>query len=171
MTSPATSPTSLPRPPRRTHPLAYVLTGGLVAGTLDIVFAMTFWAWKADIPAVRILQSVAAGLLGEASFEGGLETAALGFALHFFIALTMAIVYYVAARRWPLLWRRAAPCGALYGLMLYVVMNLVVVPLSAASPGSRDPLWMVLSIGVHIFLIGMPIALFVRQGLLEAGRS
>ena len=54
------------------------------------------------------------------------------------------------------------------GFFLYLVMNLVVVPLSAARPGSRDPVWIGLSVAVHMLLIGIPIALFVRQGLVEA---
>jgi hypothetical protein len=70
--------TSCPLPNQRTHPLAYVLAGGLIAGTLDIVYAYTFWAVKSKIPAQRIFQDVAAGLLGEASFQGGWSTAALG---------------------------------------------------------------------------------------------
>ena len=40
-------------------------------------------------------------------------------------------------------------CGALYGLVLYVMMNCIVVPLSAAGPGSKDPLWIALSIVAH----------------------
>lgn len=151
---------------RRTHPLAYVLTGGLVAGTLDLVFAMVFWAWRAELPALRILQSVAAGVLGPTAFEGGLETGLLGLVLHFFIALSMAVAYYAAARRWPLLWQRPVAWGAAYGLLLYAIMNFVVVPLSAAT-GSGDPVFTVWSLGVHVFLVGMPIALFVRQGLVQ----
>jgi hypothetical protein len=63
-------------PLRRSHPLVFVVAGGLVAGTLDIAYACVFWAIKRDVPVQRILQSVAAGLLGEASFEGGGATAA-----------------------------------------------------------------------------------------------
>jgi uncharacterized membrane protein YagU involved in acid resistance len=140
-----------------------VLAGGLVAGTLDIVYACAFWALKAGVPPRRILQSVAAGLLGRASFEGGAATAALGLALHFLIATSMSAAYYLVARRWPLLWRRPVPCGAAYGLILYGVMNYIVVPLSAAGPGSKDPLWIALSIAVHVLLIGIPIALFARR--------
>jgi predicted ABC-type sugar transport system permease subunit len=76
-----------------------VVAGGLVAGTLDIVYACLFWALKRDVPAQQILQSVAAGLLGKASFEGGAATAALGLALHFLIALSMSAVYYLVSRR------------------------------------------------------------------------
>jgi uncharacterized membrane protein YagU involved in acid resistance len=155
--------TSSSIPGRRAHPLGLVLAGGLVAGTLDIAYACIFWSLKRDVPAQRILQSVAAGLLGDASFEGGGATAALGLSLHFLIALSMSVVYYLAARRWPLLRQRPVACGAAYGLLLYVVMNYVVVPLSAAGRGSKDPLWITLSIAVHVLLIGIPIALFTRR--------
>jgi hypothetical protein len=148
---------------RRAHPWTFVLAGGLVAGTLDIVYACAFWALKAGVPARRILQSVAAGLLGRASFEGGAATAALGLALHFLIATSMSAAYYLVARRWPLLWRRPIPCGVLYGLLLYAIMNHVVVPLSAAGAGSKDPLWIGLSVAVHALLIGVPIAVLTRR--------
>lgn len=143
-----------------------VLAGGLVAGTLDILYAIVFWGVKANVPALRILQSVAAGLLGRESFEGGAASAGLGFALHYFIALTMSAVYYGVARRWAFLVQRPWLAGAAYGGLLYQVMNYIVVPLSAAPPGSKDPLWVLCSIAVHMLLIGIPIALFGRRALL-----
>ena len=137
-----------------------------MAGTLDITYAWLFWAVKAGVSAQRIFQSVAAGLLGKASFEGGAATAALGLALHFFIATTMSVVYYLVARRWALLWQRPVPCGLLYGLLLYLIMNFIVVPLSAAGGGgSKDPLWVAMSVAVHALLIGLPIALFTRRAI------
>ena len=142
---------------------AGILTGGVVAGTLDITYACVFWALKSGVPPRRIFQSVAAGLLGPASFEGGVATAALGLLLHFFIATTMSLVYFVAAGRFPVLLRRAFLCGTIYGLLLYAVMNYIVVPLSAASAGPRDPLWIGLSVLVHMFLIGVPIAVIIRS--------
>jgi hypothetical protein len=138
--------------------------GGLVAGTLDITYACVYWGLKRNVPAQRILQSVAAGLLGKASFEGGGKTAALGLALHYLIALSMSGAYYLVARRWTLLWQRPLLAGAAYGLLLYAIMNYIVVPLSAAGGGgSQDPLWISLSLAVHALLIGVPIALFVRR--------
>jgi hypothetical protein len=140
-----------------------VLAGGLVAGTLDITYACIFWAIKADLPARRIFQSVAAGLLGNASFEGGTATAALGLGLHYFIACSMAVAYHLVARQWSALRDRPVLMGAAYGLLLYGIMNFIVVPLSrAGGGGAKDPLWVGLSIAVHMLLIGIPIALFVR---------
>ena len=80
-----------------------------------------------------------------------------------------ACAAYLVARRWPLLYERAVPCGAAYGLLLYVIMNYIVVPLSAAGHGgAKDPLWVGLSIVVHAVLIGIPIALFTRRALRPA---
>jgi hypothetical protein len=60
-------------------------------------------------------------------------------------------------------------CGGGYGLLLYGIMNYVVVPLSAAGGrhGPGDPLWITLSVAVHVLLIGMPIAIFARRALQE----
>lgn len=158
-------------PAQRPAPWVFVLAGGLVAGTLDIAYACTFWAAKADVTAQSIFQSVAAGLLGEASYAGGARTAALGLALHFMIATTMSAAYYLAARRWAVLGQRPLLCGVWYGLLLYAIMNFVVVPLSAAGVASQDALWIGLSIAVHALLIGVPIALATRAsgGHVETG--
>jgi uncharacterized membrane protein YagU involved in acid resistance len=156
---------------RRFHPAVLVLAGGLVAGTLDIAYAYSFWAIKRAVPMRRILQSVAAGLLGKESFTGGVATAALGLALHYSIAVSMALTYYVIARRWPVLWQRPLPCGTAYGLLLYGIMNYVVVPLSAAGPRSRDPLWVALSVAAHVLLVGIPIAIFIRYAAASPAHS
>src|SRR5262245_23045261 len=133
------------------RPWAFVLAGGLLAGALDITYAWLFWAIKAGVTPPRIFRSVAAGWLGPSAVRGGAATAALGLATHFFIAITVSAVYYVLARRIGVLWRRPWSMGALYGALVYVVMNYVVVPLSAAPKGSTDPLWVGLSIVVPLY--------------------
>ncbi len=153
---------------RPRSPWPAVVLGGLVAGVLDIAYACIFWAIKAGVPPGRIFQSVAAGLLGrEAAAAGGASTAALGLALHFLIALTVAVAYYTAARYAAALWRRPWLYGALYGVGVYGVMQYVVVPLSRAGGGGGRPnlLWDVLSILVHAFGIGVPVALAARAAL------
>jgi hypothetical protein len=84
---------------RMKKPWVYVLTGGLVAGTFDITYACTFWWLKRGVLPTRVFQSVASGLLGDASFTGGWRTALLGLVLHYFIATSMAVTYYLFARR------------------------------------------------------------------------
>ena len=149
----------------------FVLTGGVVAGTFDIVYACVFWAIKRGVSPLRILQRVASGWLGPASLTGGLASAALGLVTHFFIATSMSVTYYLVARRWPALWERPVPYGTAYGLLLYGIMNYIVVPLSAAGPSSKDPVWVGMSIAVHMLLIGLPIALFARRAMLTDLRA
>lgn len=146
-------------------PWSQVLLGGLVAGTFDITYACAFWWLKRGVLPTRVFQSVAAGLLGDASFAGGWATALLGLLLHYCIATSMAIAYFLFARGWPELWQRPLRYGPIYGVLLYGIMNYVVVPLSAARPGSKDPVWITLSIAVHAFLIGTPCAIFVARAM------
>jgi len=147
---------------RRWTPAQAVLLGTLTVGTLDLLDALVFFGARGIAP-IRIPQSIASGLLGLAAFDGGLPTAALGVLLHYFIALVIVSLYYLASRRWPVLTRHPLLCGALYGAVAYVVMTFVVVPLSAA-PMKPPSLPVVIANGllIHILGIGIPSALFAR---------
>ncbi|MHB1058473.1 MAG: hypothetical protein ACYC0F_11420 [Rhodanobacter sp.] len=136
---------------------------GLLLGTLDLVYACTYWGLLHGVPPSRILQGIAAGLLGARAFAGGAATAWLGALLHYAIMQAMVFAYAAASRRAALLLRRPWPCGLLYGLLLYVAMNAIVLPLSAAGRVPTLPGWVIGSIVVHMALIGLPIALAVRR--------
>src|SRR5918997_4290552 len=115
----------------RPRALDTILGGGLVVGLLDGLFALVFYGLVLGVKPLRIFQSVAAGVLGRASFEGGTRTFALGVLLHFAVATCIAAVYYAASLKLPVLIRRAVPCGLIYGMLAYLGMNYVVIPLSA----------------------------------------
>lgn len=133
-----------------------------IAGTLDIVYAIVFHGMR-GVPAVRILQSVASGLLGAPAYRGGVQTALLGLALHFAIMFAIAALFVAASRRLALLGKHAVAAGAMYGLAVYIVMNYVVLPLSA-FPQRGTPATLVIALGllVHVVLVGIPIALCAR---------
>lgn len=155
---------SVDNAPAYKRPLAAetILYGGLVVGILDALDAVIFFGLKGISP-VRIFQSVAGGLLGSASFEGGWMTAVLGVFLHFLIAFIIAAVYYLASLRFPALIRHAITWGIIYGTAVYFVMNRIVVPLSAASkPAFSVPSFLNGIIG-HALLVGLPIALVARR--------
>jgi hypothetical protein len=138
-----------------------ILLGALVVGTLDIVYAMVFWIPR-GATARGIFQSVARGLLGKESFEGGLRTAVLGAVLHYFIAFAIVFTYWLASKYVPRLLSRPVVYGSLYGVLVYIVMNYVVIPLSAATRPRFLLSWVVCSVIVHMFLIGVPAAFFAR---------
>jgi hypothetical protein len=142
--------------------LRYVVLGGFIAGTLDILYAFVFHGLR-GVPPVSILQSIASGLLGPASYRGGAATAALGAALHFFIAIVAAAVFHAASLRWRWLTQHAIAAGIAFGLGMYAVMNYVVVPLSAFPHKAQfDPLVLAGGLLAHVFLVGVPISLCSR---------
>lgn len=112
-----------------------ILLGGLIAGALDIVYAFVVYGpLSYGVTPQQVLQSVAAGWIGrEASRAGGWDTAFLGLGSHFLIATLMAAIYVFAAQRFRALTTSWVLWGFVYGLILYVAMNYVVVPLSAAG--------------------------------------
>jgi uncharacterized membrane protein YagU involved in acid resistance len=134
----------------------------LIAGVLDISSAFIL-SYPKGVGPIRVLQGVAAGLLGrESAITGGLATAGLGLAIHFFIAFVVSTVFYVASRKLIFLTRHAIISGLLYGVIVYGFMYWVVMPLAypIVHPSlSRD----LTAVCVHMFLIGLPIALIVRR--------
>ncbi|MCB1033708.1 MAG: hypothetical protein KDD47_07735 [Acidobacteria bacterium] len=152
-----------PRVPRPLSPQQGILFGGLVAGALDITYAMVR-AHLQGRSAIGAVKAVASGILGVKAFQGGNEMFVLGLALHFLIACSAAGIYLLASRRIPLLRERLCLPGALFGVGVYLVMNFVVLPLSAVPfKLSYPPLTVAAGLLVHIFLIGLPIAYFAGR--------
>jgi hypothetical protein len=141
------------------------LLGGLVAGTLDITYACVYSYLKRGTSPATILRSVASGAFGQSAFTGGAKMVVLGGIFHFLIALTAAVVYYLASRLLQFLITHAVICGILYGVGVYLFMNFVVLPLSAIPFKMSYP-WPSLIGGllIHMFGIGLPISLAVRWG-------
>jgi hypothetical protein len=161
-------PTEKPLSPARA-----ILYGTLVVGTLDISDALIFFGLRGAAP-VRIFHSIAAGLLGrDAARAGGRPTAFLGGFLHYFIAFGIVAVFYAASRKIPLLIRRPWLAGPLYGVLVYLFMNLVVIPLSAIGrlPFPPPPALLLNGLLIHIFGIGLPSALFARAAAGGSGSS
>jgi len=139
-----------------------ILLGGLVAGVLDATDGVVAFGLQGMNP-IQVLQYIASGALGSASFNGGLATAALGTLLHFLIAFAVAAIYVVASRVVPLLRERAIPAGLAFGVAVYLVMNYVVLPMSSVTPSAFSlPLFLNGVIG-HALFFGLPIALYARR--------
>jgi hypothetical protein len=151
-----TSAVSLPRPGSASRT---ILLAGLIAGALDIGYVFVYFH-NAD-PQL-ILRGIAAGLLGPSARQGGIGTAALGLGLHFVIALGAAAVFYAASRKLTVLTRHAWIAGPFYGVVVWLVMNLVVLPLDANPPKTFPaPNWIPVFVA-HLVCVGLPIALVTR---------
>lgn len=152
-------------------PSRAILYGTLVVGTLDALDAIVFFGLRSGTTPMRIFQGIATGWLGRApvaaggTVAGGFSRAALGLATHYFIAFGIVVTYFVISRRFRLLTRHPIPCGLVYGLLAYLVMNRVVIPLSAIGGPAAWPPLPVLANGllIHAFGVGLPSALFAAR--------
>jgi hypothetical protein len=134
-----------------------IFVGGLIAGALDLTSA--FITYGPGVPRV-----IAGGLLGREAFHGGPGTYVLGILLHFFIACSAAAIYYAVSRKLEFLTGHPVVCGLFYGIAVFLVMNLIVLPLSALHAKGPYEYWgLVRGLLIHMILIGLPIAISVRR--------
>ena len=141
--------------------LRAILTAGLVVGVLDISSAFVIW-WQRGVALQRGLQGIAAGLLGAKSYEGGMATASLGLALHFFVAFVVVTIFYLASRKIPFLMIQPFVSGVFYGIGVYTVMYWFVLPTAFSTFRHRLGNEL-LAVAIHISLIGLPSAFIVRR--------
>lgn len=132
-----------------------IIVGGLLAGSVDVFAAAVI----NHIGPGVILQAIASGLLGKASFHGGEKTVALGLLLQWGMSLIIAAIYGLAGSRIPALLRQPVRFGALYGVGVFLVMTYIVVPLSAAHFKARPSMASLLENLAAMILFGLIVAL------------
>ena len=145
----------------RMKPGRAILYGTIVVGTIDAIDAFVFFGLRSGSTPTRIFQSIAGGWVGRASYAGGARTVAIGATTHYLIAFGIVLTYFLLSRYARVLVRHPIVCGIVYGLLVYLVMNRVIIPLSAIGPGPW-PALPVLANGllIHAFGVGPPAALF-----------
>jgi hypothetical protein len=138
-------------------------------GGLFIFIIQTIHMWLVPVliqktPFVVAWQYIASGAWGMAAFEGGTATALLGVLFHLIISLIIAGVFIVGADRSPILRRYAIAGSLLYGFGVFIVMHLIVTPLSATPPlpAPTTP-WLIEGILEHILLVGLPLGILVQR--------
>ncbi len=141
--------------------LTAIVLGGVVAATLDIGAAMLI----SGAGLTTILQFIASGLIGKAAFDGGTATAVLGAALQEALGLIIAAVFVSASLALPWLRRRWLAAGLAYGVMIYLVMNYVVMPLSAVGHFPKFSVEGLVKNGLAMLAFGLIIAWFAQRGL------
>jgi hypothetical protein len=152
--------------------LKLILYAGALVGVLDITAACINARIAYGFPPARVLKGVAGGLLGRSALEGGFSTAAVGLMMHFTMALTVATIFYVLSRQFPLPQKLSAvvAVGLLYGAAVFAVNNFVTAPflswvrsLYLHTPTLFKPPMGWSQLVIHLFCVGLPIALVMRQ--------
>lgn len=133
----------------------------LTAGSLDCLAALLLFVSLTKQNPSLLLRYIASAALGQRAFSGGSGMVLLGLCFHYLIALCWTVLYFVV-------FRQLLPCSAVitnavvYGLFVWVIMNLVVLPLSKAAPRPFSPLMALVNIFILIVAIGLPCAYAAR---------
>jgi hypothetical protein len=144
------------------NPIRAIVSAGTICGIMDITAALVVYGMMGAKP-LRLLQGIAGGVLGPRTYSGGIPTAVLGFALHFVIAFGAATVFFIASRGVRFLLDHAVLSGVLYGIAVYFFMQHIVIPLSQVRRNPFSLKFMIIGVIIHIFCVGLPIALSVRK--------
>ncbi|WP_460954043.1 DUF1440 domain-containing protein [Spirosoma litoris] len=134
-----------------------VLITGLIAGSLDFGAAVLLFVSQSKQNPSLLLKAISSAALGPKAFRGGNEMVFLGLCFHYLIAFSWTALYFFV-------FPRVFPCGTIlanavvYGLFVWVIMNLIVLPLSKAEPRPFSPLMALVNIAILIMAIGLPCA-------------
>ncbi len=141
-----------------TNTLVAILWGGASCAILDGAASTVAFGLKGVKPS-QLWQGVASGLLGPESFGWGNASVALGLLFHCSIAFVAAAVFTEASHYFPFLAIHYLISGAWFGVMVFLVMNLIVIPLSAMAKRPVTPQGVITQVIIHIVCVGLPIAI------------
>lgn len=143
-----------------------VLISGLVIGILDGLTAAIHYYLKTGKNPAAVYKFIASGVLGPTALKGGADMVILGIVLHLMIAMVFAFLFYLIYERTGLF--RLSPwlVGLIYGSFVWVVMNLVVVPLSRTPHITLTTSRILTSWLILVVMIGLPLAFMARRRIL-----
>ena len=148
----------------RSSLLRPIALGGMFIFISQLIHSWIVPSLIQKTPFIVVLQYIASGALGMAAFEGGIATALLGVLFHFIISFVIASVFILSASRNPLLRRYAIAGSLLYGFGVFIVMNMIVTPLSAAPPLPVPTIpWLIENILEHILVVGLSLGILVQR--------
>jgi hypothetical protein len=140
--------------------IRWIALSAFIVGTLDGVSAVI--VYKAD--PIRLYQYIASGAIGrEAAFSGGTGTFLLGVFFHYLIATSWTVLFYILYDKFRFMRKMKIVWGLLYGMLIWIVMNLVVVKLSqihGPTPGFNQ---MLVGASILMLAIGVPVALLAGR--------
>ena len=154
-------------PSSRNSLLRLSVVSGLIIGAIHLVIQ----AWIVFILILKLAPSfmvgaqfIASGLMGDAAYAGGFATALLGVILELLMTIIIAGIFIFSADRIPLLRKNIIAGSLLYGIGVFIVMNFIVLPLSAATVSAPPPMGLLIEIIVeHMLLIGLPLGIIVQR--------
>ncbi len=138
---------------------AKILQAGLITGTLDILSAFIYYFIKSGkTNFLVIFKFIASGIFGKAAGDGGMAMILLGFILHYAIAFSFTIFFFWLYPKVKVMSKNRVVTGIVYGLFVWTVMNLVIVPLSNTVHRPFKIEGVLINMGILMVCIGLPLS-------------
>jgi len=140
-----------------------VFWGGLIAGILDGIAACSVFYLKLHLRPAQVMQYIASAIYGPEAFTGGYNMVTIGIILHFLISFALAAVYFWIYPYFKMLanWPRLSGLG--FGLALWLVINLLVLPQTQIASVPFELSAALVSVIWHMILVGLPIAMITKS--------
>jgi len=140
-----------------------IIGAGLLVGTLDISAAFVHYFLRTGNNPIAVLYFIASGVFGQDAFSDNKMMAVAGLIFHYCIAMTFTILFFALVRKFPLLTQHRMLTGTAYGIFIWIIMALIVLPLSGIP---KHPLTLsnsLIAISILIVCIGLPLSFMARR--------
>lgn len=134
------------------------IRAGFIVGTLDITAACIQYFIKTGKGPAGVLKFVASGVFGKAAFTDGIAMPLAGLCFHFTVAFFFTFFFFWLTGKIPSLLKTRLLTGIGYGIFVWTVMNMVVLPLSNTPPIPFKILNAAIAASILIICIGIPLA-------------
>ena len=144
------------------------LGAGLLTGTLDIIAAFALYYFKTQKDPLVILKYIASGVLGKRAYSGGQGVLFAGLMLHFLIATIFSVLFFLLYPHLKKYIGNKVVVAIIYGLFIWIVMNMIVVPLSAIKPAAFDVVNALINAVILILCFGFPLVYLAEKKAVSA---
>jgi uncharacterized membrane protein YagU involved in acid resistance len=146
------------------NPIVVIAIAGLTAGTLDGLGAI-LWAYlKSSTPPAVVFKYIASGYYGKEAFAGGMAMVMMGILFHYLIASFWSALLYLLYPQLVTFIRNKFLMGLLYGIAIWLVMSMVIVPNSNVPPRKDFEFEQVaINLSILIVAVGIPISMVMAR--------
>ncbi len=146
--------------------LKTIASAALLVGTLDLISALLLTLLRGGT-FLKLSQYIASGVFGDDAFQGGTPMAVAGVFFHYIIATGWTVLFFTLYPAMKSYLKHPLFIAVAYGIFIWVVMNLVVLPLSNIPESPFNFGRALIAMLVLIVAIGLPLAFIGRRELTE----
>ena len=146
-----------------TSKISTILYSGVIAGILDSLVAVVVYYIYFKLNPIQVVQFIATGIYGSTAINGGAYMFFVGLFFHFLIAYVCALVFFVAYPKFSIFKKFNTTVGLIFGLLIWLFMNLIVLPNSNVPKSPFDLSLAIIGIVWHMIFVGWPIAVITKN--------